>query len=74
MRIAAACCLVLTFGCAYAQEQKPDRKDYAIEAMERQRNEAMNREVVCRADLMPEIDRLKARVAELEKQLAEKPQ
>ncbi len=73
MRSIAACCLVLIAGVTYADEQpRPDRKDYAIEAIERQRNEALNREAMCRADLMPEIDRLRARVAELEKAVGEK--
>ena len=69
--IIALIAIMLSFP-AHTEEPRPDRKDYAIEAIQRQRNDALTREAMCYADLSPEIDRLKARVAELEKAAANK--
>lgn len=59
-------------GIAVAQQAvPPDRKDYAIEAIQQQRNDANNREVLCRAEAGPALDALRAEVEKLKAELAD---
>lgn len=52
--------------------QTPDKKDYVIQAIEAQRNDALTREAICRGETGPLIDDLRRQIEELKKQLAEK--
>ena len=54
--------------------QQPDKKDYALAALEAQRNEAWNREARCQSEAQFMIDDLKKQIADLKKQLEDKPQ
>jgi hypothetical protein len=53
-------------------QQSPDKKDYALAALEAQRNEAWNREARCQSEAQFMIDDLKKQIADLKKQLEEK--
>lgn len=65
--VAAACMTGIAVGAASV----PDRKDYAIEAIQQQRNDANNREVLCRAEAGPALDALRAEVEKLKAELAD---
>jgi hypothetical protein len=66
---------ILIIGCALlADAQSPDKKDYALAALEAQRNEAWNREARCQSEALFMIDDLKKQIADLKKQLEDKPQ
>ena len=50
--------------------QQPDRKDYIIQALETQRNEALAREAICRADDAVMIADLRKQISDLKDQIA----
>ena len=50
--------------------QSPDRKDYIISTMQSQRNDAMDREAVCRSDSVSAMDALRKEIADLKEKLA----
>jgi uncharacterized membrane protein YukC len=66
--------VVLLFGAliGISIAQQPDKKDYALAALEAQRNEAWNREARCQSEAQFMIDDLKKQIADLKKQLEEK--
>jgi hypothetical protein len=67
--------LLLFAAISFAQQQQPpDKKDYALAALEAQRNEAWNREARCQSEAQFTIDDLKKQIADLKKQLEDKPQ
>lgn len=72
MRTSIIIAMACMTGIAVAQQAAPpDRKDYAIEAIQQQRNDANNREVLCRAEAGPALDALRAEVEKLKAELAD---
>jgi flagellar motility protein MotE (MotC chaperone) len=62
---------IMAFTSANAQQQaQPDRKDYIITSLQTQRNDAMDREAVCRSDSTAALDALRKEVADLKEKLA----
>jgi uncharacterized small protein (DUF1192 family) len=67
--------LLLAPTLALAQQSSPssppkDRKDYLIEAVESQRNDALSKLAVCYADANGQIAALNAQIASLQAQIA----
>lgn len=65
--------LIGCFFCAttgFAQQPQPERKDYIIQALETQRNEALAKEAICRADDAILIADLRKQIAEMKDQIA----
>ena len=65
-----ASALIVTI--AQAQEKPaPDKKDYLLQAIEVQRNEALLRTALCQAESAISIDALNGTIAKLKQQLVE---
>ena len=72
MRISIIVALLCMSSSVMAQsiQPPPDRKDYIISTMQAQRNDAMDREAVCRSDSVSAMDALRKEIADLKEKLA----
>lgn len=63
--------LAATIACGSAYAESADRKDYMLQALQEQRNAAMDREALCRGDTGPVLEAQRKQVADLQVQLAD---
>jgi hypothetical protein len=62
--------VVCFFSPAGAQQTQPDRKDYIISTIQSQRNDALDREAICRSDSTSAMDVLRKEIVDLKEKLA----
>jgi hypothetical protein len=61
--------ILILCNTASAQSQQPDRKDFIISSLQTQRNDALDKEAVCRADTSSIVEQLKAELVARSKEV-----